>query len=96
MFIPQSFNNLTVSSEVCEHACSITTLALGETMPNVAKDMDIHSYRLPIGVTAGITPFNFPAMIPLWVSVTQSPQSIYSWSTSTSCTQNSLSLSSLP
>ena len=37
-------------------------------MPGIAKDMDTHSYRLPLGVTAGITPFNFPAMIPLWVS----------------------------
>ncbi|KAF6022856.1 ALDH6A1 [Bugula neritina] len=53
--------------QVCEHACSITSLCLGETLPNVAKDMDIHSYREPLGVTAGITPFNFPAMIPLWM-----------------------------
>lgn len=36
-------------------------------MPNVAKDMDTYSYTLPLGVTAGITPFNFPAMIPLWM-----------------------------
>ena len=38
-------------------------------MSGIAKDMDTTTYRLPIGVTAGITPFNFPAMIPLWVSV---------------------------
>lgn len=54
--------------EVVEHACSITSLLLGETLPNVSKDMDTISYRMPLGVTAGITPFNFPAMIPLWVS----------------------------
>lgn len=53
--------------QVVEHCCSIPSLQLGETMPNVAKDMDIHSYRIPLGVTAGITPFNFPAMIPLWM-----------------------------
>ncbi|XP_067939225.1 probable methylmalonate-semialdehyde/malonate-semialdehyde dehydrogenase [acylating], mitochondrial [Watersipora subatra] len=53
--------------QVLEHACSITSLCLGETLANVAKDMDIHSYREPLGVTAGITPFNFPAMIPLWM-----------------------------
>ncbi|XP_065195085.1 methylmalonate-semialdehyde/malonate-semialdehyde dehydrogenase [acylating], mitochondrial-like [Sycon ciliatum] len=53
--------------QVVEHACSITTLQLGETMPSVSKDMDIHSYRTPLGVCAGITPFNFPAMIPLWM-----------------------------
>ena len=55
-------------AEVVEHCCSITSLQLGETLPGVAKDMDIHSYRIPLGVTAGITPFNFPAMIPLWVN----------------------------
>lgn len=54
-------------SEVVEHSCSITSLQLGETMQGIAKDMDAMSYRVPIGVTAGITPFNFPAMIPLWV-----------------------------
>ena len=58
-----------VFTEVVEHACSITSLCLGETLPNVAKDMDIHSYREPLGVTAGICPFNFPAMIPLWVCI---------------------------
>jgi len=53
--------------QVVEHCCSITSLQLGETMPGVAKDMDTMSYRIPLGVTAGITPFNFPAMIPLWM-----------------------------
>ena len=53
--------------EVVEHCCSIPSLQLGETMSQIAKDMDTHTYRQPLGVTAGITPFNFPAMIPLWV-----------------------------
>lgn len=53
--------------EVVEHACSITSLQLGETMSNISKDMDSYSLRVPLGVTAGITPFNFPAMIPLWM-----------------------------
>lgn len=53
--------------QVVEHCCSITNLQLGETMPGIAKDMDLISYREPLGVTAGITPFNFPAMIPLWM-----------------------------
>lgn len=53
--------------EVVEHLCSIPTLLMGETLPNVTKDLDIHSYKVPIGVTAGIVPFNFPAMIPLWM-----------------------------
>uniref|UniRef100_A0A8C5K259 methylmalonate-semialdehyde dehydrogenase (CoA acylating) n=1 Tax=Jaculus jaculus TaxID=51337 RepID=A0A8C5K259_JACJA len=53
--------------EVVEHACSVTSLMLGETMPSITKDMDLYSYRLPLGVCAGIAPFNFPAMIPLWM-----------------------------
>jgi malonate-semialdehyde dehydrogenase (acetylating)/methylmalonate-semialdehyde dehydrogenase len=52
---------------VAEHACSITSLMLGETLPSITKDMDTYTYRLPIGVCAGIAPFNFPAMIPLWM-----------------------------
>lgn len=53
--------------QVVEHCCSITSLQLGETMPNIAKDMDTMTMRTPLGVVAGITPFNFPAMIPLWM-----------------------------
>lgn len=53
--------------QVVEHACSIPTLLQGETLGNVATEMDMYSYRVPLGVTAGICPFNFPAMIPLWV-----------------------------
>ncbi|KAL0170526.1 hypothetical protein M9458_035122, partial [Cirrhinus mrigala] len=52
---------------VVEHTCSITSLMLGETLPSITKDMDTYTYRLPIGVCAGIAPFNFPAMIPLWM-----------------------------
>lgn len=53
--------------EVVEHACSITTLQMGETVPGVAGATDVTSYREPLGVCAGIAPFNFPAMIPLWM-----------------------------
>ncbi|EGD77991.1 aldehyde dehydrogenase [Salpingoeca rosetta] len=53
--------------QVVEHACGIPSLLMGETVGNVAKDMDTYSYRMPLGVTAGICPFNFPAMIPLWM-----------------------------
>jgi malonate-semialdehyde dehydrogenase (acetylating)/methylmalonate-semialdehyde dehydrogenase len=54
--------------EVVEHACSITSLQMGEIVDTVSTDMDTYSLREPLGVCAGITPFNFPAMIPLWVS----------------------------
>ena len=53
--------------EVVEHACSITSLQMGETVPSVAGATDVTSFRLPLGVCAGIAPFNFPAMIPLWM-----------------------------
>ena len=53
--------------EVVEHACSIGTLQMGEFAENVAGGVDTYTLRQPIGVCAGITPFNFPAMIPLWM-----------------------------
>jgi malonate-semialdehyde dehydrogenase (acetylating) / methylmalonate-semialdehyde dehydrogenase len=53
--------------EVVEHACSIGSLQLGEFAENVAGGVDTYTLRQPIGVCAGITPFNFPAMIPLWM-----------------------------
>lgn len=40
---------------------------MGEIVEGVSKDMDTYSLRQPLGVCAGISPFNFPAMIPLWV-----------------------------
>ena len=51
--------------QVAETACGITTQLQGELM-EVSKDMETRAYREPIGVTAAICPFNFPAMIPLW------------------------------
>ncbi|XP_018026739.1 probable methylmalonate-semialdehyde dehydrogenase [acylating], mitochondrial [Hyalella azteca] len=53
--------------QVVEHCCSVTSLQLGETMPSISRDMDAISYRVPLGVCAGVAPFNFPAMIPLWM-----------------------------
>lgn len=53
--------------EVVEHAANIPSLMMGETVENVARSVDAHSWIQPLGVCAGITPFNFPAMIPLWM-----------------------------
>ena len=53
--------------EVVEHACNIPSLLMGETVENVASGVDTYSLTQPLGVTLGITPFNFPAMIPLWM-----------------------------
>ncbi|KAK4799968.1 hypothetical protein SAY86_025333 [Trapa natans] len=53
--------------EVVEHACGMGTLQMGEYVSNVANGIDTYSIREPLGVCAGICPFNFPAMIPLWM-----------------------------
>ena len=53
--------------EVVEHACAIGSLQMGEYLEGVARGVDIYTVQQPLGVCAGITPFNFPAMIPLWM-----------------------------
>lgn len=53
--------------EVVEFACGIAHLAKGESLPQVAEQIDAVTMREPLGVCAGITPFNFPAMVPLWM-----------------------------
>lgn len=53
--------------EVVEHAANIPSMMMGETVENVAREIDTYSLTQPLGVCAGITPFNFPAMIPLWM-----------------------------
>lgn len=53
--------------EVVEQAANTPSNMMGETVENVAGGIDTYSYIQPLGVVAGITPFNFPAMIPLWM-----------------------------
>eukprot|EP00877_Chromochloris_zofingiensis_P007850 jgi/Chrzof1/3318/Cz12g20220.t1 len=53
--------------EVVEAACGIAPYLMGETVENVAAGIDCYSIRQPVGVCAGICPFNFPAMVPLWL-----------------------------
>jgi len=53
--------------EVVEHACSITSLQLGEIAENVASDVNVYSLHQPLGVGAGITAFNFPIMLPCFM-----------------------------
>jgi len=53
--------------EVVEYACGIPTLLKGEYSEQVSTDVDAYSFRQPLGVVAGITPFNFPAMVPMWM-----------------------------
>jgi malonate-semialdehyde dehydrogenase (acetylating)/methylmalonate-semialdehyde dehydrogenase len=53
--------------ENIEYACGAPTLLFGDTLENVARNVDCETYLQPLGVCAGITPFNFPAMVPLWM-----------------------------
>ena len=53
--------------EMVEFACGVPSLLMGEILPNVARGIDCEALRLPLGVCAGITPFNFPCMVPLWM-----------------------------
>ncbi|MDA9742499.1 CoA-acylating methylmalonate-semialdehyde dehydrogenase [Pelagibacteraceae bacterium] len=59
--------SVTRGLEVVEFACGIPHLLKGEFSQNVGTDIDSWSIRQPLGVTAGITPFNFPAMVPMWM-----------------------------
>jgi len=53
--------------EVVEFACGIAHLQKGESLPQVADQIDAVTMREPLGVCVGITPFNFPAMVPMWM-----------------------------
>ena len=53
--------------EVVEFACGIPQLLKGEYSDQVSTDVDVFSFRQPLGVVAGITPFNFPVMVPMWM-----------------------------
>ncbi len=53
--------------EVVDFACGMPSLMMGEMVEGIARGIDSHTVRVPVGVVAGICPFNFPAMIPLWM-----------------------------
>jgi malonate-semialdehyde dehydrogenase (acetylating)/methylmalonate-semialdehyde dehydrogenase len=53
--------------EVVEFACGLPSLMMGSKLPNIAAHVDAEAIRHPLGVCVGITPFNFPAMVPLWM-----------------------------
>ncbi len=59
--------SLTRGLEVVEYACGIPQMLKGEFTENVGKNVDSWSLRQPLGVCAGVTPFNFPAMVPMWM-----------------------------
>ncbi|MHC8380553.1 CoA-acylating methylmalonate-semialdehyde dehydrogenase [Pseudomonas sp. LB3P14] len=65
--LPDAEGDVFRGLEVVEHAASVGNLQLGELANNVAGGVDTYTLMQPLGVCAGITPFNFPAMIPLWM-----------------------------
>jgi len=65
--LPDAEGDVFRGLEVVEHASAIGNLQLGELANNVANGVDTYTLMQPLGVCAGITPFNFPAMIPLWM-----------------------------
>lgn len=65
--LPDAEGDVFRGLEVVEHAAAIGNLQLGELANNVATGVDTYTLMQPLGVCAGITPFNFPAMIPLWM-----------------------------
>ncbi|MEO0730288.1 MAG: CoA-acylating methylmalonate-semialdehyde dehydrogenase, partial [Pseudomonadota bacterium] len=64
--VPDAKGDIQRGVEVCEFAIGIPHLLKGEFTEGAGPNIDIYSIRQPLGVTAGITPFNFPAMIPMW------------------------------
>lgn len=65
--LPESRGDITRGMEVVDFACGIAHLGKGESLPQIAEAMDAVTMREPVGVCAGITPFNFPAMVPMWM-----------------------------
>jgi malonate-semialdehyde dehydrogenase (acetylating)/methylmalonate-semialdehyde dehydrogenase len=65
--IADARGELTRGVEVVEFAAGIPQLLKGEYSENVGREVDSYSLRQPLGVVAGVTPFNFPAMVPLWM-----------------------------
>lgn len=53
--------------EMVEFSCGIPSMIVGDTLPNIAKDVDAETNRHPVGVCVGITPYNFPSMVPMWM-----------------------------
>jgi malonate-semialdehyde dehydrogenase (acetylating) / methylmalonate-semialdehyde dehydrogenase len=64
--VPDSAGDIQRGVEVCEFAIGVPHLIKGEYSEGAGPGIDMYSMRQPLGVVAGITPFNFPAMIPMW------------------------------
>ncbi|MBE5097826.1 CoA-acylating methylmalonate-semialdehyde dehydrogenase [Priestia aryabhattai] len=65
--IPEALGEVGRGIENVEFAAGAPTLMMGDSIPTIATDVEITNYRYPIGVVGGITPFNFPMMVPCWM-----------------------------
>ncbi|KAG4159905.1 hypothetical protein ERO13_D02G201900v2 [Gossypium hirsutum] len=65
--LKDAYDDVLCGLEVVEHACGLANLQIGEFVSNISNGVDSYSIREPLGVCAGICPFEFPAMIPLWM-----------------------------
>jgi malonate-semialdehyde dehydrogenase (acetylating) / methylmalonate-semialdehyde dehydrogenase len=64
---PDALGEVMRGLETVEFACGLPVHLAGLNTPNVATNVDAHTLRQPLGVAAGITPFNFPVMVPMWI-----------------------------
>jgi malonate-semialdehyde dehydrogenase (acetylating)/methylmalonate-semialdehyde dehydrogenase len=67
--LSDSIGSITRGMEVVEFMCGVPHLIKGEFSENVGSNIDSWSMRQPLGICVGITPFNFPAMVPMWMFV---------------------------
>ena len=81
-----ALGEVTRGLEVVEFAIGAPHLLKGEVTENVGTNVDSHSLRQPLGVVAGITPFNFPAMVPMWMFPSRWPAATHSSSSRPSAT----------
>jgi malonate-semialdehyde dehydrogenase (acetylating) / methylmalonate-semialdehyde dehydrogenase len=65
--LPEARAEVQRGVEMVEFACGLPSLLMGDCLPNIAGDVDAESVRHPVGVCVGITPYNFPNMVPLWM-----------------------------
>ncbi|MCB9849197.1 MAG: CoA-acylating methylmalonate-semialdehyde dehydrogenase [Phycisphaerales bacterium] len=65
--MPEARASVQRGVEMVEFACGGPSLLMGQCIQNIARNVDCETIRHPVGVCAGITPFNFPAMVPLWM-----------------------------
>ncbi len=65
--LPESRAEVQRGLEMVEFACAVPTMLMGDTLPNIAPSVDAETNRHPVGVCVGITPYNFPFMVPLWM-----------------------------